>query len=99
MKRIALAVGALALSVSGALASSPDAWAELEEAAKAACIAASGLDEPEIDTPVTNFERHVFVVVHGKWPASSEAAGRVTDWACLYDKELGSAEAREPGFP
>ena len=98
MKLIALAAGALALSVSSAHASSPDAWAELEEAAKAACIAASGLDEPAIDTPVTNFERHVFVVVHGKWPASSAASGRETDWACLYDKEQGAAEAREPGF-
>jgi hypothetical protein len=99
MKWTILTAGALALSASGALASAPDAWAELEEAAKAACIAASAVDEPEVVLPVTNFERHVFMTVRGKWPAGSFISGEATEKACLYDKEEGTAEARELGFP
>ena len=100
MKWTGIAAGAaLVVSASMALASSQDAWTELEEAAKAACMAASGLNEPSIETPTTNFERHVFVVVHGKRPEQSAASGQETDWVCLYDKEQGAAETREPGFP
>jgi len=101
MKRIAMMAGASALVAAGAYvawASSPDAWAELQARAEAACMAASGLDEPEVAAPPTNFEKHVFVAVKGIWP-KPPMEGREAEWVCLYDKEQDAAEAREPGVP
>ena len=101
MRRLATTAGAAALVAAGAWAawaSSPDAWAELQAKAEAACMAASGLDEPEIVAPPTNFEKHVFVVVKGIWP-KPPMEGREAEWVCLYDKEKNAAEARERGFP
>ena len=101
MKRIAITAGAAGLVAAGAYvawASSPDAWAELQAKAEAACMAASGLDGAEVVAPATNFEHHVFVVVKGKY-ASGAMAGEESEWVCLYDKEQDAAEAREPGFP
>lgn len=102
MKRTAIAAGVAAALSAGAIvawASSPDAWGELKERAEAACMAASGLDAPGVAAPTTNFERHVFVVVDGKWPESTAMGGEDAHWVCLYDKEQQAAEAREPGFP
>lgn len=103
MKRASLAAAGIAAMLGAgayvAWASSPDAWAALQSEAEAACMAASGLDEPGIVAPTTNFESHVFVVVDGKWPASSALSGEAAHWVCLYDKEQQAAEAREPGFP
>ncbi len=102
MKRTAVAAGIAMMLSAGAIvawASSPDAWDALRERAEAACMAASGLHEPSIAAPVTNFEHHVFAVVHGTWPEGSAMAGQTAQWACLYDKEHETAEAREPGFP
>ncbi len=101
MKRIAMTAGAAVLVAAGAYvawASSPDAWAELQARAEAACMAASGLDEPEVAAPPTNIEKHVFVAVKGIWP-KPPMEGREAEWVCLYDKEQDAAEAREPGFP
>ena len=81
-----------------AWASSPEAWEELQQKAEAACMAASGLDEPETVSPPTNFEHHVFMVVKGKY-ASGAIKGQEAEWVCLYDKEHAAAEAREAGFP
>lgn len=101
MKRTAVAAGiAVALSAGAyvAWASSPEAWDELQQKAEAACMAASGLNAPEVVAPPTNFEHQVFVVVKGEY-ASGAMKGEKSEWVCLYDKEHDAAEAREPGFP
>lgn len=79
-----------------ALASSDEAWAELDANSKAACIKLSHLTSAKSLTKYPNqFEGSVLVLVRGKRNAQSSSNGQVGEiatFACLYDKVTLKAE-------
>ena len=84
---------AMVASVTAALGSSSDKWAELMQKASAACIKASELKKAKAGTPV-DFSDKVLVMVDGTWP-QPHMKNAVARFACLYDKRTQKAEAAE----
>ncbi|MFG1463746.1 hypothetical protein V5F77_12680 [Xanthobacter sp. DSM 24535] len=88
------AAALLVLAAGPAPASSPDAWAELEAKARAACLTASALKQARVEGAPVVFAAHVLVLVKGRWP-QPHMKNQAATFACLYDNRAGTAEAQE----
>lgn len=89
----------LASAAGLAFASTQDAWSDLDQAVRDACVAQSDLKDAHIEGGLTDFEGHVVATVKGTWkPAHMKGASAT--FLCLYDKRAKSAQTSEVGqFP
>jgi hypothetical protein len=79
-----------------AQASSPDAWAELDKASAAACIAASGFKEARVE-PSVHFSDDIGFdvrVVSGVYP-QAHMKGATGKMLCLYGRATKRVEVQE----
>lgn len=97
--RWALGVVVLAGAAGLAYASSDDAWSDLDQAVREACVAQSDLKDASIEGKLTDFEGHVVATVQGTWKPDYMKGASAT-FLCLYDKRAKTAETSEVGqFP
>ena len=93
--------GLLLLSISATTsASSPGAWARLEQEVTRKCIEVSEYRRPKVSNPIVFDDRNgnVAVIVTGSFPRSSTKGTTVTS-LCLYDRHARTAALQEaPGW-
>ena len=96
MKRLLAIFMFFSLNSNIAMASSDEAWAELDANSKATCIKSSHLTSAKSLTKFPNqFEGSVLVLVRGKRNAQSSSNGQIGEtatFACLYNKVTLKAE-------
>jgi hypothetical protein len=96
MRRRSFALGALLVLVAPASASTTKAWQGASEAARLACIKASGLLEANASAPIVFSDRTAqsAVLVRGTYPQKF-MKGAAATMLCLYDRRTRKAEAVE----
>ena len=87
---------ALLLAPVSAGASSPKAWAELQQRAERACIAASGVGRPRVSNPVIFDDRlgTVALLVTG-FASRQQLGGPSVTKLCLFDRRSGRVATQE----
>lgn len=88
-----LVAAALAFVSSSALASTPQSWAQLNHRANVACIAMSGLSEPELLAQRISFSDTFGMesrMIRGKGEKS-----RTQRKLCLFSRKTGRAEVQD----
>jgi hypothetical protein len=87
---------ALLLAPMSAGASSPKAWADLQQKAERACIAASGVGRPRVSNPVIFDDRvgTVALLVTG-FASRRQLGGPSVTKLCLFDRRNGRVATEE----
>ena len=91
--RIILAAAALALVSYSALASTPQSWAQLNQRANRACIAMSGLSEPELLAQRISFSD--MFGMESRMIRGKDDRGRTQRKLCLFSRKTGRAEVQD----
>lgn len=90
-----VAVLLLLLAPASTLASTPQAWANLDQRVGRACIAMSGLARPEILARKISFSDPIGVEV--RMVRGTDPRGRFKRLLCAYNRKSGRAEVQEAG--
>ena len=93
MKKMAFAVAGLSLLATGASASSPAAWAQMNQRVNRACIAMSGLPRPQILATTISFSDAIGTEV--RMIRGTDRRGRVKRLLCGYNRRTGRTEVQE----
>lgn len=91
--RKTLIVTALAMLASGATASTPAAWNQMNQRVNRACIAMSGLSRPELLAKKISFSDTIGTEV--RMIRGADKRGRMQRLLCAYDRKSGRAEVQE----
>ncbi|SDM01921.1 hypothetical protein [Pseudomonas indica] len=92
--RVAVLCGALALP---ALAATPEAWTEHKKAVLAACMKASGLEQPRPVGKLIEYPDRLSltaILLRGRYP-QPHMEGRMGQELCLYDRRSRTAFVSE----
>ena len=94
--KIAALFALLALALTSATASTPDAWAQLDKASEAACLKAANLGGATIGPPIRYSDRTGIDarVVVGTWP-QPHMKGAKAKMLCLYNRKNKRLEVQE----
>ena len=76
-----------------AFASTPEAWAQLNQRANRACIAMSGLARPQLLAQRISFSDTI--PVEARLIRGYDNRGRYQRLICLYDRRTGRAEVQQ----
>ena len=98
MMRTLILTGMLAMLASPALASSPDAWAQLYRQAGQRCVAASRLKNAQASKPIvfSDASGQLAMLVTGTFPQRHMKGASGTS-LCLYDRRSKTAQVEEAG--
>lgn len=88
------ALSFLIFATSSANAASPDAWQQLADKMRKACLAKSELKSAKLTWSDLYFENHAVALIDGRWPQKHMNNQRAA-MLCLYDKKTGKAEVQE----
>jgi hypothetical protein len=88
-----LIVTALAVTASGATASTPAAWNQMNQRVNRACIAMSGLARPQLLAKTISFSDTIGTEI--RMIRGTDKRGRMQRLLCAYDRKSGRAEVQE----
>lgn len=90
-----LAVLSLAALATPSMASSPDAWAALDQRVVRACIAMSGLARPQVLKKRISYSDVIGIEV--RMIRGTDNKGRMQRLLCAYNRSSGRTEVQEAG--
>jgi hypothetical protein len=91
--RKTMTVTVLAMVASGATASTPQAWNQLNQRVNRACIAMAGLARPELLAKKISFSDTIGTEI--RMIRGADKRGRMQRLLCAYDRKSGRAEVQE----
>jgi hypothetical protein len=92
-----LATLALTMLAGAAIASTPQAWAQMNQRANRACVALSGLARPQLLDARLSYTDEVPVEV--RLIRGTDRQGRTRRLVCVYDRRTGRAQVQPaPGW-
>ena len=92
MRLPVLAASAVCLLATAASASTPEAWAQLNQRVNRACVAMSGLAYPQLLATRISFSDHV--PVEARMIRGQDRQGQMIRRLCVYDRRTGRAEVQ-----
>ena len=91
--KIVIAFAALSLFATGATASTPAAWNQMNTRVNRACVAMSGLARPQLLAKKISFSDVIGTEI--RMIRGTDKRGRMQRLLCAYDRKTGRAEVQE----
>lgn len=91
---LAPALSLLVFATPSANAASPDAWQQLADKMRKACLAKAALKSAKLTWSDLYFENQAVALIDGRWPQKHMNNQRAA-MLCLYDKKTGKVEVQE----
>ncbi|TXH31744.1 MAG: hypothetical protein E6Q98_26710 [Rhodospirillaceae bacterium] len=89
-----IAATAISINIAPAKAASTEAWQQLADKMRKACLAKAELKSAKLTWSDLYFENQAVALIDGRWPQKHMNNQRAA-MLCLYDKKTGKVEVQE----